>query len=90
VIARLGKETDRSIAEELGTSVSTVRLMRERLAIPALHPGRWTAGEKKLLGRLPDGEVARITGRSRVSVKTKRRLLGLRAVRAPSPAGRST
>jgi hypothetical protein len=37
---------------------------------------RWTAAELRMLGRLPNGEVARRTGRFLASVRNKRILLG--------------
>jgi len=43
----------------------------------------WTPGEAALAGALPDGEVARRTGRTRNAVAVKRRELGRAAVRAP-------
>jgi hypothetical protein len=46
------------------------------------HAGRlWTAEESALVGALPDGEVARLTGRTMESVRWKRRMLGRAAVR---------
>jgi hypothetical protein len=46
------------------------------------HAGRlWTAAEAALVGALPDGEVARLTGRTAESVRWKRRQLERAAVR---------
>ena len=40
-------------------------------------PKRWTPSDLRLLGRLPDGEIARRTGRFLASVWNKRVQLGI-------------
>jgi hypothetical protein len=44
---------------------------------PGYHGPRWTAKEKRLLGKLPDDEVARRIGRTVGAVRVKRVELGL-------------
>jgi hypothetical protein len=49
------------------------------------YPGRvWTTKERALLGKLPDDEVARRTGRTRNAVRQKREKLGI-----PNPTARA-
>jgi hypothetical protein len=48
------------------------------------HGPRWTKGDLALLGRLPDEEVARRTGRSRNAVRQRRERLGI-----PNPTARA-
>jgi Trp operon repressor len=81
IVKRLGKEIDRKIADDLGVSIATIRLMRMRLGIPALHPTRWQPWELDLLGRVPDREAAEQLRRTYVAVKMKRRQLRRRAIR---------
>ena len=44
---------------------------------PGYHGPLWTAGERRLLGTLPDGEVARRTGRTIEAVRVKRTRAGV-------------
>jgi hypothetical protein len=52
------------VARRIGRTANAVRIMRERLRISRPVGGRWTAEAVALLGKLPDGEVARRLGRS--------------------------
>ena len=60
--------------------LNAVRLHRTRLRIPKPHNQfrPWTPEEYALLGKLPDEEIARKTGRPLGVVSTKRSKLGLR------------
>ena len=49
--------------------------------IPGYHGPRWTRRQVALLGKLPDAEVARRTGRTPNAVRQKRETLGI-----PKPA----
>jgi hypothetical protein len=49
--------------------------------VKGYHGPRWTRAQLRILGRLPDEEVARRTGRSREAVRGKRQALGI-----PNPA----
>jgi hypothetical protein len=51
-------------------------LGRWRFLRPGYHGPWWTRAEVALLGRLPDDEAARRTGRSANAVRQKRELLG--------------
>jgi hypothetical protein len=68
-------------AHKLKRSISSVRSQRnDKTKIRFIKtPQRWTIDELKWLGRLPDGEVARRTGRFRASVRNKRVKLGIPA-----------
>lgn len=79
-IARLGKVFDRVLAEELGLGTDTVREERNRRGIPPL---RVTAAKHrevdKLVGKLPDVEIAQrlkvsaaLVYRRRIAVGKKR------------------
>jgi hypothetical protein len=52
-----------------------------RNLVKGYHGPRWTRAQLWMLGRLPDEEVARRTGRSREAVRGKRKALGI-----PNPA----
>jgi hypothetical protein len=54
----------------------SVELGLARHIVPGYHGPRWTAKELRLLGTLPDEEVARRTGRTPNAVRRKPELLG--------------
>jgi hypothetical protein len=66
-------ERRRRTALELGLGKNLVK---------GYHGPRWTRAQLRLLGKLPDEEVARRTGRSRDAVRGKRGALGI-----PNPDG---
>jgi hypothetical protein len=70
---------DAELAKKLKRSVSCVRTRRwEKTNVRFIcTPKRWTARELRMLGRLPDSEVARRTGRFLSSVRNKRVKLGI-------------
>ena len=76
------------VARRLKRSISSVRSRRnEATSIRFIRtPKRWTPSELRLLGRLPDGEIARRTGRFLASVWNKRIQLGiLKSLFFPTP-----
>ena len=78
MVARLGKETDSSLAREMGLSPSAVHMKRESLGIPRFSRARrWKASELRLLGRLSDAELGRRLGIAGAAVGVKRRSLGV-------------
>lgn len=78
LVARLGKQSDASLARELGLDRSSVWAKRESLGIARWSPKRvWTAAETRWLGRLTDREIARRLGLSAETVGQKRRSLGI-------------
>jgi hypothetical protein len=62
-----------------------VRRLRQASAIEPLHKkSPWRPEDLRLLGRLPDTEIARRTGRARATVTEKRHRLGIpRATNRP-------
>ena len=70
---------DAELAKNIGRSISCVRTRRwEKTKIRFIKtPKRWTPRELRLLGQMPDGELARRTGRFRASVRNKRVQLGI-------------
>ena len=56
----------------------TVRRARLHIPNPYNQFRPWTREEEALLGRIPDEEIARKTGRPLGSISNKRRELGLR------------
>jgi hypothetical protein len=75
-IALLGTACDADIALKLGCSNTIVRIKRNQLGI--LSHGRstdvckWGECELNMLGRYPDEEIAKITGRKLPEVVAKR------------------
>jgi hypothetical protein len=55
---------------------TAIELGLGRYLRPGYHGPWWTAAEMALLGRLPDDEVGRRTGRSANAVRHKRDALG--------------
>lgn len=74
VLARLGKEPDETLAEELGLKTDTVRHKRYEMRRWLRKPRRrWTERELELLRRTPDDrEVAQKLGRSLKAVRHMR------------------
>ena len=69
--AELAKRLNRTIL-----SVRTQRLLKTNVRF-IKTPRRWTVAKLQMLGRLPDSEVARRTGRFLSSVRNKRVQLGI-------------
>src|SRR5271168_3350577 len=66
----LENKSDRELARILGRLPGGARLKRRRTGGKALD--YWTRDEQKLLGKMPDDEVAKLLKRTLCSVKTKR------------------
>jgi hypothetical protein len=86
-IARLGRASDRQVAEALGLGPETVARERRRRGI-AHSRHRWTKADRALLGRLPAEEVARRLRLTVGAVRATRYRLGiappgLRSARKP-------
>ncbi|HEY5233631.1 MAG TPA: hypothetical protein VIK35_08870 [Verrucomicrobiae bacterium] len=87
----LGTMTDRAVAARIGRSEVAVRTQRLKLGIPAADQRRslnarktypmrpWTPQETMLAGTTWDGKVAAQIGRSEVSVRMRRKKLGIPA-----------
>ena len=75
----LGTMRDQELANKLKRSVSSVRSRRnDNTNIRFIRtPKRWTSSELRLLGQLPDAEIARRSGRFLASVRNKRIQLGI-------------
>jgi len=81
-LARLGVDTDKGIAKELGLSISAVSQRRRALGIQrsrgaALEGRTWTAAEDALLGRETDGDVGHRLGIPPAAVEQRRLRLGV-------------
>ena len=77
----LGTIPDAALSTKLDLAISTVFEKRQKLGIPASRPPKtinWTPAVIALLGKVPDGEVARIHGMNILSVHKKRVALGIR------------
>ena len=75
-IALLGKDSDRKIADRLGTTLGVVALKRRRLGIPSFYTQRrisWTKDMAALLGKVTDWKIARKYKIGRASVARERR-----------------
>lgn len=76
--ARLGKEPDARLAQEMGLTPGAISDKRRRLGIvPHVGRRRWDEEELALFGKLTDGEIAAQTGRALNAVHLKRRALGI-------------
>jgi hypothetical protein len=77
----LGRMSDRQVAQRLGCAYHQADRQRKRLGIPSWRPLlRWkprTAAEDKLVGTMPDQELAGQIGRTRMAVCLRRGQLGL-------------
>ena len=79
-IALLGRDSDRKIAERLGTTTGVVARQRGRLGIPSFYPQRrisWTKKMTALLGKVTDWKIATKYRMRRGSVARQRRKLGI-------------
>jgi lambda repressor-like predicted transcriptional regulator len=86
IIARLGVESDTTIARELGVSIAAVGQARKRLGIArsplARMEGRaWTAAEDSMLGLMTDADLAAKIGVAPKMIWERRLALGIRAWR---------
>ncbi len=75
----LGTMRDAELAKRLNRTilfVRTQRLLKTNVRF-IKTPRRWTAAELRMLGRLPEDEVARRPGRLLESVQNKRVQLGI-------------
>ena len=80
LIARLGRDTDAAIGEDLGICSQVVRRKRLKLGIqsaPRPNWVVWTENLVKLLGTMPDRDMALLAGCSRNYVAAKRSELGI-------------
>ena len=78
--ALLGTDSDRKIAERLGTITGVVALQRTRLGIPSFYHYRrisWTKEMVALLGTTTDWEIAKKYRMTRESVARERRKRGI-------------
>jgi hypothetical protein len=66
--------TDKEAARKLGRSFFSVQVERIRLGIPAMRiPRGLSAAHRKLLGKIPDADLAQMTGRSARTIASLRR-----------------
>lgn len=81
--ALLGKITDAEMARKYGRSDTTTRSWRVSRGIKAKADRKpWTAKEVKLLGTMPDAELARLVSRRCGHVRTKRERLKIEEFKA--------
>lgn len=85
-IALLGTDTDKAVAEALGTEVSSVRVKRRSLKIPASDKG--VSAKAVIPDHLvdqfnvkSDGEIAALTGHSQATISKHRRNMGIQTNR---------
>ena len=78
----LGSMSDKELAKRLGVHASTVFVRRKLLGVgshrphrPVTPPRDWTADEDRLLGKMPDTELAAKLGCTPVMVFNRRRSL---------------
>jgi hypothetical protein len=79
VVAMLGKDTDKAVAQKLGVTPTTVFLQRSKRGIPPYgrrsRMPNWGQTELSLLQTYSDKEIAKLTGRSVPEIAAKRRAL---------------
>ena len=92
-LALLGAVPDPEVARRTGRSLDAINKRRNALGRPALKEGTrgartlfWSESDKALIGKMPDTEVAKRTGRSLMAVRECRRMLKRKAV-AKGPRG---
>jgi hypothetical protein len=74
----LGQRTDAGLAQRLGRSIKEVATMRESRHIKAATPNRrWTEEENRMLGTMPDVELARRLKRGITGIEQQRLKLGI-------------
>lgn len=75
----LGKYTDTQLAKKLKRSRSTVAWKRRALHVHAKgdYSRRWTPEEDRLLGTMPDAQLAPVLQRGAKSVQTRRLKMGI-------------
>ena len=78
---RLGKEYDKTIAEDLGLTPPTVSRRRNKLNISPYNP-RWNAKTDALLGTMPDEALGEILGCSKGAVHARRKKLSIESYEA--------
>jgi hypothetical protein len=67
----LGTIPDAALARRISLSVGTVLKKRQKLGIPASRPAKslnWPPAVIAMLGKFPDGEIARIHGMNILSL----------------------
>src|SRR5215470_10404455 len=85
LIARLGKTPDSILAHQLGIPIKKVVAEREARGIGLVTgPRRWTAREIRLLGTMPDNELARRLRRTSSDVRRQRGSLKIKPFKARS------
>lgn len=79
MMSLLGTISDGDFGKRFFISKTAAHEMRKRWGIAPLteKPPEWSADDLAMLGKLPDKEIARITGRSANTVKNKRKSLGI-------------
>lgn len=92
-LALLGVVPDPEVARRTGRSLDAVNKRRNSLGRSALMEGPrgartlfWNDADKALIGKMPDAEVAKRTGRTHVAVREFRRKLRRKAI-AMGPRG---
>jgi len=82
MIARLGKEPDRTIAEAMNVNRPAVQLKRAGLGIPKFSTAKWTPKRRALIGVISDRSLAEMVGTTADVVGDLRRKLGRPPARA--------
>ncbi len=73
LVARLGRDTDKEIAQDVGLSKTRVGAIRSAMGIPAVRQQRkWKPEEIALLGTAPDRVIAERLGRPVGNIRTMR------------------
>ena len=73
MLAELGTKSDAKLASQYGVSTSIITRLRSARGIPSDTKRRaWRPDELEMLGKFPDAEVARRTGRTISAVKFER------------------
>ena len=79
MITRLGKVSDRSLADEFGILVHKIRRERIRRGIRAWQLVEWTSEQIAVLGTISDEQAAKVVGVTNSAAFTKRVSLGIPA-----------
>ena len=85
----LGTIPDIALASKLNLCMTTVLRKRQQLGIPSSRPPKtikWTSAIIAKLGKVPDGEIARIYGMTGSTVRQKRVSRGIRCYARTSKA----
>lgn len=74
IVARLGTAPDAQLAREIGCMRQQIRVLRERLGIPAYSILRRV---RRILGLYPDAQIGRAFGVAPGTISVLRRKLGI-------------